>query len=133
MAGPPCAPKYTTRPRVSIISRSNRPNAYAVGLWMVAHTVTPPDRSPFTTVITSFAVKLSSPDVGSSRKRTRGEVMMAMPMLVRFACPPLMPLTSGLPILTSRQAVSASASSTSSTAAFLDSMDSVMGRFISAV
>lgn len=30
----------------------------------------------------------SRPEVGSSRKRMRGELMSATPMLVRFACPP---------------------------------------------
>ena len=59
--------------------------------------------------------------------------MSAMPMLVRFAWPPLMPLVSGSPILTSRQGVSASASSSSSTAALLSSSGSLMGRFSSAV
>jgi hypothetical protein len=59
--------------------------------------------------------------------------MMAMPMLVRLAWPPEMPLSSGLPIRTSRHDVSASAFSTSSTAAFLLAIGSLMGRFISAV
>jgi hypothetical protein len=68
-----------------------------------------------------------------SRKSTRGLVMMAMPMFTRFAWPPEMPLVNGLPILTSRHDVSASTSSTSSTAAFLLVSDSLMGRFISAV
>ena len=30
----------------------------------------------------------SRPEVGSSRKRMRGELMSATPMFVRFACPP---------------------------------------------
>ncbi len=34
---------------------------------------------------TSCAVYESSPDVGSSRNSTRGSVIMAMPMFVRFA------------------------------------------------
>ena len=37
---------------------------------------------------TSLAVKESRPEVGSSRKSTRGLVTSASPMLVRFACPP---------------------------------------------
>lgn len=31
----------------------------------------------------------SRPEVGSSRKRMRGALMSATPMLVRFACPPV--------------------------------------------
>ena len=38
-----------------------------------------------TTVMTSLAVKLSNPLVGSSKNSTRGEVIRAMPMLVRLA------------------------------------------------
>lgn len=34
----PWGPKYTVRPRVSMSRLSNRPNAYAVGEWMVAQT-----------------------------------------------------------------------------------------------
>ena len=37
---------------------------------------------------TSLAVKESRPDVGSSRKSTRGLVTSARPMLVRLLCPP---------------------------------------------
>ena len=39
-----------------------------------------------TTLTTSCAVKLSKPEVGSSRNSTRGSVMRATPTLVRFAC-----------------------------------------------
>jgi len=53
--------------------------------------------------MTSLDVKLSRPLVGSSRNRTRGEVIRAMPMLVRLAWPPLIPLSSELPILTCLQ------------------------------
>ncbi len=48
------------------------------------------------------------PDVGSSRKRTRGLVTSAMPMLVRLAWPPEMPFSMAEPILTSLQVSSAS-------------------------
>ena len=42
--------------------------------------------SALTTAMTSLAVKESNPEVGSSRKSTRGLVMSAMPTFVRFAC-----------------------------------------------
>ena len=56
MAAWPRGPKYTVRPRVSIMSESNSANAVAVGLWMVAQTVTPPVTRFFTTAIVSLAV-----------------------------------------------------------------------------
>jgi hypothetical protein len=53
----------------------------------------------------------------SSSMSTRGLVTMAMPMLVRLAWPPLMPLLKLLPICTLRHALSASLSSSWATAA----------------
>jgi hypothetical protein len=60
--------------------------------------------SALTVVMTSFAVKLSRPLVGSSRNSTRGDVMSKMPMLTRLAWPPLIPFSRRLPILTFLQA-----------------------------
>ena len=52
---------------------------------MVAHTHMPSTDSFSTKVMTSSLVNESSPLVGSSRKRTRGCVMMDTPMLTRLA------------------------------------------------
>ena len=73
--------------------------------------------SPLTTVMTSLAVNESRPEVGSSRKSTRGLVTSAMPMLTRLACPPLMPRARLDPMRTSRQGASASCSMTALTLA----------------
>ena len=51
-----------------------------------------------TAFMTLCAVKESRPLVGSSRKSTAGSLISAMPMLVRFACPPLMPRDSTSPM-----------------------------------
>ncbi len=70
----------------SIMTRSKRAKVAAVGEWMVAAMVVPSSLSPATTFITSLAVKLSRPDVGSSRNSTRGLVMRAMPICGLAAC-----------------------------------------------
>lgn len=100
---------------------------------MVATMVTPSATRALTVVMTSLAVKLSRPEVGSSRNSTRGEVMREMPMFTRLAWPPLMPFSSGLPIFTCLHGVRPSFSSSVSTAAFLEASGSLRGRFSSAV
>ena len=59
--------------------------------------------------------------------------MSAMPMLTRFACPPLMPFAAALPIFTSLHCDSASFSSSWSTASSFSAYGSDTGRFSSAV
>ncbi len=50
-----------------------------MGEWMVAQMVTPSEVRLLTSVMTSLDVKLSRPEVGSSRNSTRGLVISAMP------------------------------------------------------
>mmetsp|Transcript_26405 Transcript_26405/g.53637 ORF Transcript_26405/g.53637 Transcript_26405/m.53637 type:complete len:159 (+) Transcript_26405:4641-5117(+) len=90
-------------PPLSMCKSSNLPNAAPVGLWMVQTTVRPSRARSQSNSMTSSAVRLSNPLVGSSRKRTRGLVIMARPILTRLACPPLMPRTRAEPIMVPRQ------------------------------
>lgn len=46
---------------------------------------------------TELAVAASSPDVGSSRKRTAGSFMSSMPIIVLFFSPPEIPLIISVP------------------------------------
>ena len=54
--------------------------------------VLPATQSPFSILIIAYAVKLSSPDVGSSRKSIEGLVISYTPTAVRFRSPPEIPL-----------------------------------------
>eukprot|EP00982_Pelagococcus_subviridis_P016093 31450-Pelagococcus_subviridis.AAC.17 len=83
--------------------------------------------------MTSFAVKLSNPLVGSSRNKTEGSVMSAIAMFVRFAWPPDIPLTIWLPTTTSRASHRPRSRNSLSTAVSLDANGSFIGRFSSAV
>mmetsp|Transcript_41604 Transcript_41604/g.102524 ORF Transcript_41604/g.102524 Transcript_41604/m.102524 type:complete len:245 (-) Transcript_41604:541-1275(-) len=133
MSAAPLGPKYTCMPLHRIMALLNRLKAYAVGEWMVAMMVVSLVTRLFTTLITSFAVNESSPLVGSSRNSTEGLVMSAMAMLVRFFCPPLMPLTISLPTTTSRASHSPSSLISLSTSFSLSVKSSSLGRLSSAV
>jgi hypothetical protein len=61
----------------------------------------------------------NEPEVGSSRKRIDGSVIISMPMLTRFRCPPEMPRCSALPILVLWHFSRPSSSMSASTLAFL--------------
>mmetsp|Transcript_3984 Transcript_3984/g.8585 ORF Transcript_3984/g.8585 Transcript_3984/m.8585 type:complete len:227 (-) Transcript_3984:161-841(-) len=100
---------------------------------MVAQMVVPLSASFLTTDMTSLAVKESRPLVGSSRNNTMGLVTRAMPMLARFACPPLMPLRKGSPICTSLHVSSPRVLMRLSTAVRFSANDSDRGRFRLAV
>mmetsp|Transcript_9124 Transcript_9124/g.34109 ORF Transcript_9124/g.34109 Transcript_9124/m.34109 type:complete len:163 (-) Transcript_9124:482-970(-) len=126
-------PKKTNFPEQRIMARSNRENAYAVGLWIVARIVVSRVLSFFTTDMTSFAVNESSPEVGSSRKRTDGSVMSAIAMLSRFAWPPDRPFTIADPTTTSFASHSPKSLSNVSTASSFCANGSAIGRFSSAV
>ena len=106
---------------------------YAVGEWIVATMVVSDVHSFFTTDITSFAVKLSKPLVGSSRNSTEGSVISAMAMFRRLLCPPDRPFTIGLPTRTSRASHKPRSASSWSTALSLLCRLSCIGRLSSAV
>ena len=74
--------------------------------------------------MTVRAVDESSPEVGSSTKRSDGLVTSSTPMLTRFLSPPLMPPRSGSPTMVSEAFSSRNCRSTSSTTFFL-SLDEV--------
>jgi len=48
-------------------------------------------------LITETAVPASNPVVGSSRNTISGEMISSIPILVRFFCPPDIPLISSVP------------------------------------
>ena len=52
----------------------------------------------FNSLITETAVAASSPVVGSSRNMISGEIINSIPMLVRFFCPPDIPLINSVPV-----------------------------------
>mmetsp|Transcript_11150 Transcript_11150/g.19625 ORF Transcript_11150/g.19625 Transcript_11150/m.19625 type:complete len:106 (+) Transcript_11150:18-335(+) len=81
----------------------------------------------FRIVTTSSALFESSPEVGSSTKRTAGFDKRSMAIETRFRWPPLTPRSSGPPILTSRQDVRFSDSTTFSTRFALTSSDILSG------
>mmetsp|Transcript_2665 Transcript_2665/g.6711 ORF Transcript_2665/g.6711 Transcript_2665/m.6711 type:complete len:131 (+) Transcript_2665:372-764(+) len=96
---------------------SNSANASRLGLWIVEMMVVPPSARRRRAAMTSSDVDESSPDVGSSRSRTRGSETSASAMLTRFACPPLMPRWSTDPTFTSRHAYRSSVRRSASTRA----------------
>ena len=53
----------------------------------------------YSNLITDDAVDASKPVVGSSRKRTSGDVINSIPIDVRFLSPPDIPLITSLPTL----------------------------------
>ena len=89
------------RPSLSNSRSSNNSYTSDDGWWMVHSTPWPSLASSFMHFITSSAVKLSSPVVGSSMAMSGGDVTSSMPTLTRFFSPPLMPRTRGPPITVS--------------------------------
>ena len=82
---------------------------------------------------TSFAIKESRPEVGSSRKITAGFVISARAMLTRFACPPETPRISTPPMTVFSQLSSPSAAITSATRPAFLAMLRLVGSRSSAV
>mmetsp|Transcript_15728 Transcript_15728/g.51371 ORF Transcript_15728/g.51371 Transcript_15728/m.51371 type:complete len:242 (-) Transcript_15728:355-1080(-) len=120
---PSVGPLYTVRPDLSMRSSSNSEKAFAVGEWMVHTTVRPSRARSARQVATSLAMKLSSPEVGSSRKSSPGLLMSDRAMLTRLACPPEMPRLSTDPMTVPAHLLRARRSRTSVTRAVLSSMD----------
>mmetsp|Transcript_27627 Transcript_27627/g.51829 ORF Transcript_27627/g.51829 Transcript_27627/m.51829 type:complete len:90 (+) Transcript_27627:1556-1825(+) len=82
---------------------------------------------------TSLAIFESNPEVGSSRKTTRGWEMSAKATFTRFACPPEIPLRSTFPITVLRHLSKRSWLMTASTRLRLSALVTDRGSFISAV
>mmetsp|Transcript_58299 Transcript_58299/g.125254 ORF Transcript_58299/g.125254 Transcript_58299/m.125254 type:complete len:98 (+) Transcript_58299:1348-1641(+) len=96
-------------------------------------TVQPSCVSCFKTLQTSFVIRESSPDVGSSRNKTLGRVTRASAMFTRLAWPPEMPRLSGSPMIVSRHFSNRRVSITSRQRAALTSLVMDRGNFNSAV
>mmetsp|Transcript_18103 Transcript_18103/g.40976 ORF Transcript_18103/g.40976 Transcript_18103/m.40976 type:complete len:144 (+) Transcript_18103:116-547(+) len=120
---PPCSMKRS----------SKREKAKLVGAWIVAITVAPSAASAFSRTQTSFAMRESRPDVGSSRKTTFGRVMSANAMFTRFAWPPEMPRCSWLPMTVLRHLSRRNFAMTSSTRCCFSARLSLAGSLSSAV
>mmetsp|Transcript_48181 Transcript_48181/g.102918 ORF Transcript_48181/g.102918 Transcript_48181/m.102918 type:complete len:88 (+) Transcript_48181:374-637(+) len=82
---------------------------------MVATMVRPSAESKDKMLTTWSAMNESRPEVGSSRKRIGGLVIIDSPMLTRFFWPPEMPVTVAPPMTVLRQLSSCSCLMTSST------------------
>mmetsp|Transcript_8433 Transcript_8433/g.22929 ORF Transcript_8433/g.22929 Transcript_8433/m.22929 type:complete len:144 (+) Transcript_8433:1211-1642(+) len=122
------------RPPACSMKRSSKSEkAKIVGEWTVAITVAPSLARSFSKTQTSFAMRESRPDVGSSRKTTFGRVMRASAMFTRFAWPPEMPRTNWLPMTVLRHFCKRSSSMISSTRCCLSSRLRLRDSFSSAV
>ncbi|CAG9325714.1 unnamed protein product [Blepharisma stoltei] len=72
-----------------------------LGWWIVDITVLPFLACSINKSITTSAVKLSRPEVGSSSKRTIGSVISSIPMQTLFLSPPERPFLVMLPMILS--------------------------------
>mmetsp|Transcript_132996 Transcript_132996/g.323256 ORF Transcript_132996/g.323256 Transcript_132996/m.323256 type:complete len:144 (-) Transcript_132996:366-797(-) len=122
------------RPPACSMNRSSKSEkAKLVGAWIVATTVAPSFASSFSSTQTSFAMRESRPEVGSSRKTTFGRVISASAMFTRFAWPPEMPRCSWLPMTVLRHFCRRSNSMTSSHLCRFSALLTLRGSFSSAV
>lgn len=95
-------PKYTVLPEERRQRLWKSSNTSLLGWWIDAMTVLPSRRASLTMrLMTWYEAALSSPLVGSSRKRSLGRVKISMQMLTLLFWPPLRPFTLHPPILVS--------------------------------
>lgn len=84
---PPGAPLYAVQPLTSTMTLSNSAKQAEEGEWMVAQMVVPSSAaSCFTTTITSCAVKLSRPEVGSSWGRAGRAGRVSQQVMLQTLC-----------------------------------------------
>mmetsp|Transcript_90015 Transcript_90015/g.280159 ORF Transcript_90015/g.280159 Transcript_90015/m.280159 type:complete len:144 (-) Transcript_90015:366-797(-) len=120
-------------PACSMRRSSKSEKAKLEGAWTVAITVAPSFTRFFSSTQTSFAMRESRPDVGSSRKTTLGRVTSASAMFTRFVWPPEMPRRSWLPMTVPRHFSRRRSSMTSSQRWRFPSRPRLRGSFSSAV
>mmetsp|Transcript_90016 Transcript_90016/g.280162 ORF Transcript_90016/g.280162 Transcript_90016/m.280162 type:complete len:144 (-) Transcript_90016:412-843(-) len=120
-------------PACSMKRSSKKEKARLVGEWTVAITVAPSFARFFSKAQSSFAMRESRPDVGSSRKTIFGRVTSASATFTRFAWPPEMPRRSWLPMTVLRHFSRRKISITSSTRWRFPSRPRLRGSLSSAV
>ncbi|CAG9329534.1 unnamed protein product [Blepharisma stoltei] len=102
-------------PSVNKINLSNLLKTLVLGWWIVEITVFPQRACSFNRSMSTSALKLSRPDVGSSRMMIDGFEIISIAMLVLLRSPPEIPLRITLPIILSATFSSLKAAITAST------------------